>query len=151
MKVFPNLGVRTKPLFHPQTKLNLFAQFFEHIDRSVFKKLVIQHSSDKYSKSIITWTADTVSQLYRASWDVEVFCKHLKLEKLRKCLRIQMWCSLSGMLLLRYLESRAKYPWHRSNLITFLRLNLCTKISLEKWIHQPFEINPQPLPELRLF
>lgn len=77
MKVFPNLGVRTKPLFHPQTKLNLFAQFFEHIDRSVFEKLVIQHSSDKYS-GISTWTADTVSQLYKARWDVEVFFKHLK-------------------------------------------------------------------------
>ena len=26
----------------------------------------------------MSWTADTISQLYKARWDVEVFFKHLK-------------------------------------------------------------------------
>tara|TARA_R110000868_G_scaffold102066_1_gene281011 strand:- start:101 stop:1267 length:1167 start_codon:yes stop_codon:yes gene_type:complete len=130
------------------------------------KKLRLVHVWDEKNQSYLkvitnnlSWTADTVSQLYKARWDVEVFFKHLKqlfrvksfVGTSENAVRIQMWCSLIGMLLLRYLKSKAKYPWHLSNLITFLRLNLYTKISLEKWIHQPFEINPQPPPELRLF
>ena len=39
-----------------QSKLNLFAQLLERIDRSRFKKLVKAHKSDKHAKGISTWT-----------------------------------------------------------------------------------------------
>lgn len=40
----------------PQSKLNLFAQLLERVDRSRFKNLVKEHQSDKHSKGISTWT-----------------------------------------------------------------------------------------------
>jgi hypothetical protein len=40
----------------PQSKLNLFVQLLERIDRSSFKKLVKKHQSDKHAKGISTWT-----------------------------------------------------------------------------------------------
>ena len=40
----------------PQSKLNLFAQLLERIDRSSFKKLVKKNQSDKHAKGISTWT-----------------------------------------------------------------------------------------------
>ncbi|HHB52412.1 MAG TPA: IS4 family transposase [Saprospiraceae bacterium] len=104
------------------------------------------------------WTADTVSQLYKARWDVEVFFKHLKqLFRVKtfvgtssNAVRIQMWSSMIAMLLFRYLKNKAKYPWHLSNLITFLRINLFVKISLWKWVDKPVleKVNSPPQPTL---
>ena len=90
----------------------------------------------------MSWTADTISQLYKARWDVEVFFKHLKqLFRVKSfvgtssnAVRIQMWCSMICMLLTRYLKIKAKYKWHLSNLITFLRMNIFVKINLRQWL-----------------
>ena len=86
----------------------------------------------------LSWTADTISQLYKARWDVEVFFKHLKqLFRVKtfvgtsaNAVRIQMWCSMIAMLVINYLKNKAKFKWHLSNLITFLRINLFVKINL---------------------
>ena len=94
----------------------------------------------------MNWTADTISQLYKARWDVEVFFKHLKqLFRVKSfvgtspnAVRIQMWCSMIAILLLKYMKAKAKYPWHLSNLISFLRLNLFSKINLWNWLDKPF-------------
>jgi len=102
------------------------------------------------------WTADTISQLYKARWEVEVFFKHLKqLFRIKSfvgtsanAVRIQMWCAMIAMLLLSYLKNKAKHKWHLSNLISFLRLNLFTKINLWQWINQPFIIEPKPPPQI---
>jgi IS4 transposase len=83
----------------------------------------------------MSWTADTISQLYKARWDVEVFFKYLKqlfrvktfVGTTANAVRIQMWCSMIAVILFRYLKAKAKYPWHLSNLITFLRINLLVK------------------------
>lgn len=107
----------------------------------------------------LSWTADTISQLYKARWDVEVFFKHLKqLFKVRtfvgtseNAVRIQMWCSMIAILILRYLKNKAKYDWRLSNLIAFLRINLFAKIDLWIWIHNPFLKRNKPPPELDLF
>src|SRR5208283_5199244 len=52
--------------------------------------------------------------------------------------QIQIWIALITILLLTYLKTKAKYQWHMSNLITFIRLNLFIKIDLWEWINQPF-------------
>ena len=44
---------------------------------------------------------------------------------------------MRAMLLIRYLKSKASYPWHLSNLITFLRMNVFVKIDLWKWVNNP--------------
>ena len=33
----------------------------------------------------------------------------------------------------------AKYKWHLSNLIAFIRLNIFVKINLQDWLDKPFE------------
>lgn len=105
------------------------------------------------------WTADTISQLYKARWDVEVFFKHLKqLFRVKSfvgtsanAVRIQMWCSMIAMLLIRYLKSKANYPWHLSNLITFLRMNVFVKIDLWKWVNKPIIEKANAPPRNTLF
>ena len=67
----------------------------------------------------LIWTADTIDELYKARWDIEVFFKHLKpLFRVKSfvgtsanAVRIQMWCAMIAMLLLRYLKSKTQYPW----------------------------------------
>lgn len=107
----------------------------------------------------LSWTADTISQLYKARWDVEVFFKHLKqLFKVRtfvgtseNAVRIQMWCSMIAILLLRYLKNKALHKWHLSNLITFLRINLFVKIDLWKWVNNPILKKANAPPQNTLF
>lgn len=107
----------------------------------------------------LTWTADTICQLYKARWDVEVFFKHLKqLFRVKtfvgtspNAVRIQMWCAMTAILLVTYLKNKAKYSWHLSNLITFLRINLFVKIDLWKWIDKPVLERVNSPPQTRLF
>ncbi len=107
----------------------------------------------------LTWTADMISQLYKARWDVEVFFKHLKqLFRVKtfvgtspNAVRIQMWCSMIAMLLIRYLKNKSDYKWHMSNLVTFLRINLFVKIDLWKWVNKPVLERVNSPPQNTLF
>jgi len=98
----------------------------------------------------LSWTADTISQLYKARWDVEVFFKHIKqlfrvktfVGTSENAVRIQMWCSMIAILMIAillfsYLKQKAKHKWNLSNLVTFLRINLFVKIDLWKWVNNP--------------
>ncbi len=107
----------------------------------------------------LTWTANTICQLYKARWDVEVFFKHLKqLFRVKtfvgtspNAVRIQMWCAMTAILLVTYLKNKAKYSWHLSNLITFLRINLFVKIDLWKWLDKPVLERVNSPPQTSLF
>lgn len=130
------------------------------------KRLRIVSVYDELNKQTLTlltnqlsWTADTISQLYKARWDVEVFFKHLKqLFRIKtfvgtsaNAVRIQMWCSMIAILLLKYLKGKAHHKWHLSNLITFLRINLFVKIDLWKWIDKPIIEKANSPPQISLF
>ena len=41
----------------------------------------------------------------------------------------------------------AKFNWHLSNLVAFIRLNLFVKINLQQWIDRPFEEHNDPWQE----
>jgi hypothetical protein len=107
----------------------------------------------------LSWTADTISQLYKARWAIEVFFKHLKqLFKVKtfvgtseNAVRIQMWCSLIAILLFKHLQNKAIYKWNLSNLVTFLRINLFVKISLWDCINEPIIFNSKSPPSNLLF
>jgi len=107
----------------------------------------------------MSWAANTISQLYKARWDVEVFFKQLKqLFKVKtfvgtspNALRIQMWTSLIAILLLNYLKRKAEYKWNLSNLVNFLRINLFDKINLWKWLNNPVIKLNKPPPQMTLF
>lgn len=92
------------------------------------------------------WDAQTVADIYKERWAIEVFFKqiksHMKIKSFvgtsENAVLIQIWTAMIAMLLLKYLKEKAKYDWHLSNLVTFIRLNLFVKIELMKWLNNPF-------------
>ena len=92
------------------------------------------------------WDAQTVADIYKERWAIEVFFKqiksHMKIKSFvgtsENAVLIQIWTAMIAMLLLKYLKERAQYDWHLSNLVTFIRLNLFVKIGLMDWLDNPF-------------
>ena len=58
-------------------------------------------------------------------------------------LQIQIWTALIALLLLKYLQLRARFGWSLSNLAALLRQQLFVYRDLLVWIDQPFQ--PPPL------
>jgi hypothetical protein len=95
----------------------------------------------------LSWTANTISELYKSRWQIEIFFKEIKqLLKIKSfigtsenAVMIQVWTAMITILMLKFLKAMAKYGWHLSNLVSFLRLNLFVKIGLQKWLDDPFE------------
>lgn len=95
-----------------------------------------------------TWTANTISELYKSRWQIEIFFKEIK-QLLRiksfvgtspNAVLIQVWSAMITILILKFLKNIAKYNWCLSNLVAFLRLNLFVKIELMLWLDKPFEV-----------
>lgn len=101
-----------------------------------------------------TWTANTISDLYKARWEIEQFFKDVKqLLKIKSFLGttpnavlIQIWTAMITILILKYLKACAKYGWCLSNLVAFLRINLLVKFDLQRLLDKPFEQPPEPVP-----
>ncbi len=56
--------------------------------------------------------------------------------------KTQVWTALIAMLLLRYLQLRAKFGWSLSNLVALLRQQLFVYRDLFAWLDQPFVAPP---------
>jgi hypothetical protein len=105
------------------------------------------HQTIELITNQLSWTANTISELYRSRWQIEIFFKelkgHLKIKSFigtsENAVMIQIWSALLTILMLKFLKAMAKYSWHLSNLVSFLRLNLFVKISLQRWLDEPFE------------
>jgi len=101
-----------------------------------------------------TWTANTIGELYKARWQVEIFFREIKqllhiksfVGTSENAVMIQIWTALITILVLKALKATAKYSWHLSNLVAFIRLNLFVKIDLQKWLDKPF-VEPKPPPD----
>jgi hypothetical protein len=93
-----------------------------------------------------SWTATTVARIYKERWHIESFFKLIKqnlgiksfVGTSENAVQIQIWTALITILLLTFLKTKAKYQWHMSNLVSFVRLNLFVKINLWEWLNQPF-------------
>lgn len=102
----------------------------------------------------MSWTANTISELYKARWQVEIFFREIKqllriksfIGTSQNAVMIQIWTALITILVLKALKAMAKFRWHLSNLVAFIRLNLFVKINLQQWIDQPFEECNDPPP-----
>jgi hypothetical protein len=100
----------------------------------------------------LTWTANTIGELYKSRWQVEIFFRDIKQQlhiksfigTSQNAVMIQIWTALITILILKALKALAKYGWHLSNLVAFIRLNLFVKVDLTKWLNSPFEEHPPP-------
>jgi len=103
----------------------------------------------------MTWSANTIGELYKSRWEVEIFFRDIKqllhiksfIGTSENAVLIQIWTALITILILKALKAMAKYNWHLSNLVAFIRLNLFVKINLQLWIDNPFEENNEPPPQ----
>jgi len=100
----------------------------------------------------MSWTANTISELYKSRWQVEIFFREIKqllhiksfIGTSQNAVMIQIWTALITILVLKAMKAMAKFNWHLSNLVAFIRLNLFVKIDLQQWLDKPFEENPDP-------
>ena len=103
----------------------------------------------------LNWTANTLGELYRSRWQIEIFFREIKqllniksfIGTTENAVMIQVWTALITILMLKVLKHGAKFNWHLSNLVAFIRLNLFVKIDLQKWIDKPFEEHIQSPPK----
>ena len=144
----------------------------QHILKDEIIELKNKSSKDKYPKRLrrvaiwdevnkqvielitnhMKWTANTIGELYRSRWDIEIFFRDIKqllhiksfIGTSQNAVMIQIWTALITILILKALKAMAKYCWHLSNLVAFIRLNLFVKINLQQWIDKPFEEYEEP-------
>jgi IS4 transposase len=101
------------------------------------------------------WSADTISELYKARWTIELFFRDIKqllhiktfIGTSKNAVMIQIWTALITILLLKVMKATAKYGWHMSNLVAFIRLNIFVKIGLQEWLNKPFIDHDKPPPD----
>lgn len=96
------------------------------------------------------FAASTIAAIYRQRWQIELFFKALK-QNLRiktfvgtspNALQVQIWTALISILLLKYLQLRARFGWSLSNLAALLRQQLFVYRDLFVWIDEPFQPPP---------
>ena len=122
------------------------------------RRLAIWDDENKQEIELITnqtiWTANTIGELYKARWQVEIFFREIKqllhiksfVGTSENAVMIQIWTALITILILKALKSMGKHAWYLSNLVAFIRLNLFVKIDLQKWLDEPF-VDPKPPPQ----
>jgi len=96
--------------------------------------------------------ASTIAAIYKDRWEIEIFFKHLKQNLKIKtfvgtspnAVKIQIWTALIAILILRFLQLRAKFSWSLSNLVALLRMSLFTHRDLWTWLNYPFQTDPIP-------
>lgn len=100
----------------------------------------------------LTLGASTLARVYRDRWQIELFFKALK-QNLRvktfvgtsaNALHTQIWTALIALLLLKYLQLKARFGWSLSNLVALLRMNLFAYRDLWTWLDAPFAAPPLP-------
>lgn len=115
------------------------------------RRVVVWDEKNKQTIEIITnqlkWTANTIAELYKSRWQVEIFFREIKqllhiksfIGTTENAVMIQIWTALITILMLKALKAMAKFGWHLSNLVAFIRLNLFVKINLYQWLDKPFD------------
>src|SRR5437867_1677977 len=98
----------------------------------------------------LAFGATTIAAIYKDRWQIELFFKALKQNLKIKtfvgtspnALKVQVWTALIAMLILKYLQLKARFAWSLSNLVALLRMNLFTHRDLWAWLDHPFEGPP---------
>jgi len=123
------------------------------------RRVSIWNDENKQVIELITnqlnWSANTISELYKARWQIEIFFREIKqllhiktfIGTSQNAVMIQIWTALITILILKALKAMAKFNWHLSNLVAFIRLNIFVKIELQLWLDRPFEEPPEITPK----
>lgn len=98
----------------------------------------------------VQWGATTIARIYKDRWQIELFFKalkqHLRVKTFvgtsRNALHIQIWTALIALLLLKYLQLKARFGWSLSTLVALVRMNLFVYRDLWTWLHEPFTAPP---------
>lgn len=118
------------------------------------RRVAIWNEENQQTIELITnqmsWTANTISELYKSRWQIEIFFREIKqllhiksfIGTSHNAVMIQIWTALITIVMLKFLKAQAKYGWQLSNLVAFIRLNLFVKIDLHKWLNKPFDHPP---------
>ncbi|WP_258102306.1 transposase [Marinoscillum pacificum] len=121
------------------------------------RRIAVWDDENKQTIELITnnlkWAAQTIADLYKARWEIEVFFRDIKqllhiktfIGTSKNAVMIQIWTALITILIIKAMKNQAKYGWHLSNLVAFIRLNIFVKIELQKWLDQPFEDPPSKI------
>lgn len=119
------------------------------------RRVAIWNDENKQVIEVITnqmsWTANTISELYKSRWQIEIFFREVKqllhiksfIGTTENAVMIQIWTAMITILILKVLKELAKFNWQLSNLVAFIRLNLFVKIDLQRWLDKPFDYPPE--------
>lgn len=122
------------------------------------RRVAVWDEENRQAIELITnnfaWAAQTIADLYKSRWEIEVFFRDIKqllhiktfIGTSKNAVMIQIWTALITILLLKVMKATAKFGWHLSNLVAFIRLNIFVKIELQKWLDTPF-IKPAKPPD----
>ena len=166
-KVFFVIRHKDNIRFESIKENELTAEKAQHILKDEVIRLTGNQSKNKYPKRLrrvaiwddknhqtielitnqMSWTANTISELYKSRWQIEIFFREIKqllhiksfIGTTQNAVMIQIWTALITIVILKFLKEIAKYAWQLSNLVAFLRLNLFVKIDLHKWLDKPFD------------
>lgn len=102
-----------------------------------------------------TWSPNTIGELYKSRWQVEIFFRDIKqllhiksfIGTSENAVMIQIWTALITILILKALKAQSQFGWYLSNLVAFIRLNLFVKIDLQLWLNKPFQQHIEPPPK----
>ncbi len=124
------------------------------------RRVALWDDKNKQTIELITnqfsWTANTITELYRTRWQIEIFFREIKqllhiksfIGTSENAVMIQIWTALITILILKTLKAMAKFGWYLSNLVAFIRLNLFVKVDLIGWLDHPFSEHPPPKDKL---
>lgn len=124
------------------------------------RRVIVWDDLNKQTIELITnhtkWSPNTISELYKSRWQIEIFFREIKqllhiksfIGTSENAVMIQIWTALITILILKALKAMAKYNWHLSNLVAFIRLNIFVKISLQIWLDKPFEDHHEKIPDV---
>src|SRR3989344_4289105 len=92
------------------------------------------------------WSANTIAQIYKNRWQIELFFKSIKQQLQVKsfvgtsqnALLSQLWVALIAYLLLSYLKFKSKFEWSLYTLCSILPTNLFSRRNLWDWLNAPF-------------
>lgn len=147
---------------HPHIISDEIVEFAGDVSRGKYpgrlRRVVVRDEKNNQEIELLTnqfrWTANTIGELYKSRWQIEIFFREIKnllhiksfIGTSENAVMIQIWTAMITILLLKALRASAGYDWHLSNLVAFIRINLFVKINLKQWLDEPF-ITPRKPPD----